>query len=78
MYQRVIEMGGFEIPMKCNQCDKVVIRTFNLSWDEAGICPECMDKKTNEDIKFVDDTIYTIEVNPVDLYWMEVTRRYLS
>ena len=71
-------MGGIEIQMKCTQCKKVVNKTFNLSWDEFGICPECMDKKKNDGLKFVDDTIYRIEVNPVDLYWMEVTRRALS
>lgn len=63
--------------VRCKRCLKTVKEPKSASW-EYGICPQCMDCKRNIDLKWEDDTIYRIEVNPVDMYWHEVTKRMIG
>jgi len=67
--------------MNCNKCNKRVRYPSSLTWTRFHLCPKCYgdapNAATNKDLIFKDDTIFRIEVNPVDMYWDKMTQREL-
>lgn len=62
--------------MKCVQCSKIVKRPHAGSWEMFRICPECFDHKRCKDVNY--GTIQLArETNPVDMYWNNLTKRFL-
>lgn len=64
--------------MKCNQCKKTRGNPLNPSWYEFGICPTCLNCKSNHGMKFKHEEVLIRNVNPVDVFWNYMTEKELE